>query len=107
VLGIDLLAAMYPADDAADAAARLDDQLYAGPALFAVGWALARWWQARGVQPTAVLGHSTGEYAAACVAGVLDVADAARLVAERARLMATVPAGGVLQISMPAADIVL
>src|ERR1051325_1938644 len=60
---------------------------YAQPALFAVEYALARQWQSWGVKPALLLGHSTGEYAAACIAGAFTAADGLKLVAARARLM--------------------
>ncbi|MFG2633515.1 type I polyketide synthase [Streptomyces sp. NPDC048362] len=71
----------------------------AQPALFAVGYALSRTLTGLGVRPAAVLGHSVGEYAAAVTAGALDLADAARLVAGRAALMAELPSeGGMLTV---------
>ncbi|MET0397623.1 MAG: amino acid adenylation domain-containing protein [Longimicrobiaceae bacterium] len=57
------------------------------PAMFAVGWALAEAWRARGVEPRAVAGHSLGEYVAACVAGVFSLEDALTLVVRRAELL--------------------
>lgn len=67
---------------------------YAQPALFAVEYALAQLWRAWGVKPDVVLGHSTGEYVAACVAGVFSLAEGLRLIVARARLIASVSAGG-------------
>jgi len=67
---------------------------FAQPALFAVEMGLARLWQSWGVEPDVVLGHSVGQYAAACVAGVFGLEDGARLMAERGRLFGSLPAGG-------------
>ncbi len=72
----------------------LSQTAYAQPALLAVGYALAMLWQSWGVRPAAVLGHSLGEYTAACVAGVFSLEDALGLVATRARLMQVQPTGG-------------
>ena len=76
------------------------------PALWAVMVSLAALWQAAGVTPDAVAGHSQGEIAAACVAGILSLEDAARIVALRSKaLMALAGRGGMLSIAEPAAQV--
>ncbi|HEY9264929.1 MAG TPA: acyltransferase domain-containing protein, partial [Mycobacterium sp.] len=67
---------------------------FAQPAIFAVEMGLARLWQSWGIEPDVVLGHSVGQYAAACVAGVFSLEDGARLMAERGRLFGSLPEGG-------------
>ncbi|TDT97687.1 acyl transferase domain-containing protein [Streptomyces sp. 846.5] len=76
------------------------------PALFTVMVALARLWQSRGVRPAAVVGHSQGEIAAACVAGGLSLSDAARVVVLRSRaLLALAGRGGMASVLLPLADV--
>ena len=91
----------------ADGAPGLDRVDVVQPASFAVMVALAALWQAHGITPDAVVGHSQGEIAAACVAGALDLADAARVVALRSRTIARRLAGAgiMLSVSVPAADV--
>ncbi|SNT58710.1 type I polyketide synthase [Actinacidiphila glaucinigra] len=77
------------------------------PALFAVMVSLAEVWKAAGVRPAAVIGHSQGEIAAACVAGVLSLEDAARVVALRSQAIGRVLAGlgGMVSVALPAEQV--
>ncbi|HVB38690.1 MAG TPA: type I polyketide synthase, partial [Vicinamibacterales bacterium] len=99
--GIDLAEILYPAAGHATAArVRLGQAGMTPAAVFAVSYALAEQWAAWGVRPAAMLGHDLGEYVAACLAGVMDLESALRLVALRGRLAQVPPAGDALHSSM-------
>ncbi len=74
----------------------LDETRFTQPVLFAVEYAMAAMWRRFGIEPIAVMGHSVGEYVAACIAGVLNLEDALRLITTRGRLMQSLPAGGAM-----------
>lgn len=85
----------------------LDQTVFTQPALYAIEVALAATWRAWGIEPTVVIGHSVGEFAAAAVAGVFSIEDGARLIAARGRLMQALPAGGAMVSVQGDAELVL
>ncbi len=100
-LGFDLSRTLYPAADEEEAAGRRMERIR--PALcglFAVEYALSRLWMSWGVRPGAMIGHSQGEYAAACLAGVFSLEDALSLVCLRARLFEQMPSGAMLSVAL-------
>lgn len=101
-MGADLRDILFAGPERFDAAAReLDRPLWSQPALFVCDWALAQLWLSWGVKPEALLGHSLGEYVAACLAGVFTLEEALGLVVARGRLMEAMPPGGMVSVLAP------
>lgn len=104
--GIDLRPLLFPAAGEEVAAhERLFHIEVAQPALFAVEYAMAQWWLHCGVKPALMMGHSLGEYVAACIAGVFSLEDALCIVAQRARLVQALPAGAMLAVPLPESEL--
>ncbi|HST57045.1 MAG TPA: type I polyketide synthase, partial [Longimicrobium sp.] len=120
LLGADIREALFPGDAPSDAAAggidlrgmlgraraddpaqaRLNQTELAQPAVFVIDYAMAKLWMHWGIVPEAVIGHSLGEYAAACIAGILELEDALALVADRARMIQALPGGAMLAVPL-------
>ncbi len=99
---IDLLPVIYPQPgEERGAEHRLRQTEFSQPALFLIEYALARLWQSWGIEPDAMLGHSIGEYAAACLSGALSLQDAVYLVSERGRLLEQCRTGSMLAVRAP------
>jgi acyl transferase domain-containing protein/acyl carrier protein len=105
-LGRDLREVLYPhAEKSALMAAQLQQTSLAQPALFVVEYALAQLWMEWGVCPQAMIGHSLGEYVAACLAEVFSLEEALALVAARGRLMQQMPEGDMLALPLAERDV--
>ncbi len=106
VLGLDLRTVLFPdanhpGTNGDRPASRLAQTRLTQPAMFIIEYALAQIWARWGVTPAAMIGHSLGEYVAACVAGVFTFDDGLALVAERARLMQAQPPGAMVAVRLP------
>ncbi len=114
-LGFDLRTVLYPTvqipplgkggEQNIEFSPDLKQTAIAQPALFVIEYALAQLWMAWGVQPKAMIGHSIGEYVAACLAGVFTLEEALMLVAARGRLMQSVAPGAMLAVPLSEQDI--
>ncbi|MBM3807740.1 MAG: amino acid adenylation domain-containing protein [Acidimicrobiia bacterium] len=100
LVGVDLNVALE-AGSGSRTAEQLSETWLTQPALFATQYALAQLWMSWGIKPAAMIGHSIGEYVAACLAGVFDLPTACTLVAVRGKVMWQQPRGAMLAVSMP------
>ncbi|MGE3776669.1 MAG: aminotransferase class III-fold pyridoxal phosphate-dependent enzyme, partial [Pirellulaceae bacterium] len=107
LLGHDVRATLYPADERqrAQAESQIHETWMTQPAIFVAEYALARLWQSWGITPSALVGHSIGEYVCAVLAESLTLEDALALLATRARLMQELPPGSMLGVRLPVQDV--
>ena len=105
-LDTDLKAIIFPASGKEEEAAeQLKQTVHTQASLFTVQYSLAKLWMHWGITPQAMMGHSIGEFAAACLAGVFSLEDAITLVANRGRMMQELPSGSMLSVRAAEADI--
>lgn len=107
-LKFDIREVIYPKGGKAEheaGAARLTETEVTQPALFVIEYALARLWMKWGIHPHAMIGHSIGEYVAACLAGVFSLEEALTLVAMRGKLMQALPRGSMLVVPLPEKEV--
>ena len=107
LLGVDLRTILFPPESASPEASQLLNQTrFTQPALFVVEYAMAKLWASWGVEPTAMIGHSVGELAAACIAGVFSLDAGLQIIAERGRLIQSMPTGSMIAVPLPEHDVV-
>lgn len=105
-LSFDLRDILYPDEEnVEEASQKLNQTFVTQPALFTIEYALAKLWNAWGIHPEVLVGHSIGEYVAACLAGVFSLEDALSLVATRGRLMQELPEGSMLAVHLSEKEI--
>lgn len=100
-LRLDLRTLLYPYQQTETATRQLQQTHITQSVVFVVEYALAQSWMAWGIRPNAMIGHSIGEYVAACIAGVFSLEDALILVANRGQLMQQLPSGTMMAVSLP------
>ena len=105
-LGLDIRHILYPSEEQTQAAEeQLKQTCFTQPILFVIEYALAQLWMSWGIRPVAAIGHSIGEYVAACLADVFSLEDALALVAIRGQLMQELPNGAMLSVPLSEAEV--
>jgi acyl transferase domain-containing protein/acyl carrier protein len=105
-VGLNILDIIYPDKNGVDKAQELISQTqYTQPILFSIEYAMSKQLEHWGIQADAMIGHSIGEYVAACISGVFSLDDALKLVAARGRLMQSLPEGSMLVVPMDEKDV--
>lgn len=105
-IDLDLKALLFPPpEQAQEHDKRLTQTQFAQPCIFVIEYAMARWWMSLGVEPAAMIGHSSGEFVPACLAGVFSLEDALRLLIRRAQLMQEQPKGRMLAVRLSGQEV--
>ena len=105
ILDVDIRDLIYPQPgDEERASKQLQNTIYTQPAIFSIEYSLARVWMDLGIEPVAVIGHSMGEFTAACVAEVFDLETGLKLIAMRGQIMQELEPGRMLTVMLPATE---
>jgi acyl transferase domain-containing protein/thioesterase domain-containing protein len=105
-LELDLRKVLYPSEEKmTKATPQIHQTAFTQTALFVIEYALAKLWMSYGIHPEAMLGHSIGEYVAACLADVFSLEDALSLVATRGLMMQSLPRGSMLAVLLPESEV--
>lgn len=102
---VDFMQILYPEFLTDGAKSRINETQFAQPLLFMIEYSLAAVLMSWGIIPSAMIGHSLGEYVAACISGVLTLEEALRLVIQRGKLMQSMPHGSMLSIQLPESEV--
>ena len=105
ILELDIRELLFPKVDIEETAKKLEQTVYTQPALFIVEYALAQVFLSIGIKPAAMIGHSIGDYTAACLAGVFSLDDALYIIAMRARIMQKQEPGSMLSVRVNESEI--
>ena len=102
VMNLDIRDLLFPDEgEEEQASVQLKNTVNTQPVIFSIEYSLARYWMDMGVKPVAVLGHSLGEFTAACIAGVFDLETGLKLVAKRGSIMQELEPGSMLAVMLP------
>lgn len=105
LIGVDLRDLLYAEKDKqAESQEKLNETGMAQPAIFSICYSLAKLWMSWGISPTDMLGHSIGEYVAACISGIFSLNDVIAIVAARSRLMQSLPHGSMISVAVTSSE---
>ena len=105
LIGVDLRTVLFPSEASSAAAELLNQTRLTQPALFVLEYAVAKLWSSWGIVPSSMIGHSVGEFAAACIAGVFSLEAGLQIIAERGRLIQSMPAGSMTAVALPESEV--
>ena len=106
ITGEDFKSVLYPGEPGEKDKEKINDMLYSGPVKFTIEYSMARLLVDWGIEPYALVGHSFGEYVAACLAEVFSLEDALKLVVVRGRLMVKTPPGAMMSVALPEKEVI-